>query len=574
MLDIVKLFYDNGRLNKNKLKRKWIEKNYNDLHIELIKFENSLNIEIEKFTQLIWHYNTNTIDYPICEYCKSYNKRFYGLETGYKLGCNKHCAIQLTRKSSNKTRLINTLEKYGVKHTTQLKSTQDKMKQTNLERYGFEHPSKNEDIKDKIKQTNLKKWGVELPLQNIEIKDKMKINFIEKWGVDNPSKCESVSNKKKKTNLENWGVEWSISHPDIKNKIKTTTDINFFEKIKKTYINSNKVTLLSYSDGIIKFNCIKCNNDFEIKTNLLHQRYFKNEIDICLHCNPIDNKISNGHNEVISFLNDIGIVNIEVNTRSIINPYELDIYLPDYKLGIEFNGVFWHSELNKNKNYHNFKRLECKNKNIELLQIWEDDWKYKNDIIKSILINRLGKSINNIGARKCEIKEVSSILSKKFLNENHIQGWSVSKYRFGLFYKDELVSLITFSKGRVNLNSNKDEYELVRYCNKLNFNVVGGLSKLYKHFIKIENPKVLISYCDQDLFKGDSYIKLGMKLDSHSINYYWCDGRIRWNRWNFRKDKLVKDGFDQNMSEYEIMMSRGWYRCWGSGNNKYILTNS
>jgi hypothetical protein len=64
-----------------------------------------------------------------------------------------------------------------------------------------------------------------------------------------------------------------------------------------------------------------------------------------------------------------------------------------------------------------------------------------------------------------------------------------------------------------------------------------------------------------------------MKLDSHSINYQWCDGKIRWNRWNFRKDKLVKDGFDKNMTEYEIMMNRGWYRCWGSGNNKYILTN-
>ena len=197
--------------------------------------------------------------------------------------------------------------------------------------------------------------------------------------------------------------------------------------------------------------------------------------------------------------------------------------------------------------------------------------KYKTDIIKSIITNRLKKSRNNIGARKCIIKEVCGKDAKAFLNENHIQGWSVSKWRFGLFYDNELVSLITFSKGRKNMNSNSSEYELVRFCNKLNFNVIGGLSKLYKHFIKFENPNKIISYCDQDLFNGDSYLKLGMALDGHSMNYYWCDGKIRWNRWGFRKDILVADGFDKNMSEYEIMTSRGWYRCWGSGNNKYSI---
>lgn len=571
-MEYIKLIYDNGKVNTNKLKKEWIKKNIPEYFNKLSIFENSLLFTIDKYSQLIYHYENKLNKYPKCNYCSNDNKRFIGYESGYKLGCSGHCAILLTRTKANETRLKNTIQKYGVEHTSQLKSTKDKMKETNFFKFGGIAPACNIEIVNKMRKTNIDRYGYDLPLKNPDIKNKMIKTFVDKWGVDNPSKCESVSNKRKQTNLEKWGVEWSISHPDVKNKIQNTNDINFFERIKKTYINSNKATLLSYNDGFIKFNCHKCSNDFEIKTNLLHQRYFKNEIDICLYCNPIDNKISNGHNEVIDFLTEIGIKNIEVNTRSIITPYEIDIYLPDYELGIEFNGIFWHSELNKDKNYHSIKRLKCNNKNIELLQIWEDDWKYKNDIIKSILLNRLGKSIS-IGARKCEIKEVSSKLSKEFLNDNHIQGWCVSKYRFGLFYKDELVNLITFSKGRTNLNSNKDEYELVRYCNKLNTNIVGGLSKLYKHFLKIENPRVLISYCDQDLFKGHSYIKLGMQLDSYSINYQWCDGKIRWNRWNFRKDKLVKEGFNKNMSEYKIMMSRGWYRCWGSGNNKYILIN-
>jgi len=571
MENYIKLFYDGGRLNKNKLKSQWIEKNIPDLYLELIEFEKNIDVDIEKFSQLIWHYESGLKSYPKCAYCKNENKRFQGFEVGYKLGCDKHCAIQLTRPKSNESRRLNTLLKHGVEHTTQLKSTQDKMKKTNLERYGFEHSIKNEAIKRKIKDTNLEKWGVEYPLQNDFIKYNMVKTFLKKWGVDNPSKSTYVKNLRKENNLEKWGVEWSITHPDVRDKIKNTNELIFYNKIKDVYKDSDKVDLVSYSDGVITFVCNKCKSEFNIGTNLLHQRFFKNEIDICLICNPIDSRTSNGYNEIMEFLNEVGVTNILSNNRSIISPYEIDIYLPDYKLGIEFNGVYWHSELYKDKKYHNNKRLKCVDKNIDLIQVWEDDWKYKTDIIKSIITNRLKKSRNNIGARKCTIKEVCGKDAKAFLNENHIQGWSVSKWRFGLFYDNELVSLITFSKGRKNMNSNSSEYELVRFCNKLDFNITGGLSKLYKHFIKFENPNKIISYCDQDLFNGDSYLKLGMALDGHSMNYYWCDGKIRWNRWGFRKDILVADGFDKNMSEYEIMTSRGWYRCWGSGNNKYSI---
>ena len=131
LIDYKELFYDNNKLNKNKLKKEWIKKNYNDLYLDILNFEKKISINIEKYTQLIWHYNNGIIDYLVCDYCGNKNKRFYGLEAGYKLGCSRHCAILLTRDKSNNTRKINTINKFGVEHTTQLKSTQDKMIKTN-----------------------------------------------------------------------------------------------------------------------------------------------------------------------------------------------------------------------------------------------------------------------------------------------------------------------------------------------------------------------------------------------------------------------------------------------------------
>jgi len=567
----INLILEDGKINKNKIRKEWIEKNLPDYFNNLLEFNKKLEFEVDKFSQLIYHYENNLICYPKCELCSEDNKRFVGYESGYKLGCSRHCAILLTRPKSNETRRLNTIEKYGVEHTTQLESVRDKMNKTNLEKYGFQHASKNDNIKSKIKETNNIKYGCDLPLQNEDIKSKMISNFENKWGFDNPIKSEIIKDKIKKNSLEKYGTEWHISSVIVKDKIKESQKSFNFEKIKNTYGNIKEITILSYDNNLIKMKCNDCNSEFEMNSNLLYTRYFKNKIKICSICNPINNKTTNGHNEIINFLKEIGIENITINNRKIISPYELDIYLPDYKLAIEYNGLYWHSELNKDKDYHVHKYEMCNNIGISLIQIWEDDWNLKNDILKSIIKNRLNKNEISIGSRKCEIKEVSEKETKSFLNENHIQGWCVSKYKYGLYYNGDLVSLATFSNGRKNLNGSPTSYELVRFCNLLNTNINGSMSRLLNHFVKTIKPSTLISYCDNDFFTGDIYRKMGMNLDSKSLNYWWSDGIKRYNRWNFRKDKLIKDGFgDISKTEKEIMFDRGWFRCYGSGNLKYI----
>jgi hypothetical protein len=147
---------------------------------------------------------------------------------------------------------------------------------------------------------------------------------------------------------------------------------------------------------------------------------------------------------------------------------------------------------------------------------------------------------------------------------------------YGLYYNDELISLMTFMKTRKVLNkTHKDgEYELVRFCNKIGISVVGGASKLFKKFIKDYNPISVLSYCDISWANGDLYKNLGFELIGVSKpNYYYVINGKRENRINYQKHKLVKKGYDVNLTEVEIMYELGYYRIFNCGNEKYLYLN-
>jgi len=264
-----------------------------------------------------------------------------------------------------------------------------------------------------------------------------------------------------------------------------------------------------------------------------------------------------------------------LNDRKILNGKEIDIYIPELKLGFEFNGLYWHSELYKDRLYHLNKSKDCLNVGIDLFHIWEDDWIYKQDIVKSMIINKLGKTPNKIYARKCTIKEISdNKLIREFLNKNHIQGFVGSKIKIGLYYNDELISLMTFGNLRKSLGTKSREgsYELLRFCNKLNTNIVGGASKLFKHFLRNYDVKEIISYSDNSRGQGNLYQQLGFNLISETEpNYYWIIDGKRHHRFNFRKDKLIKEGADPSKTEIQIMTEKGYYRIFDCGNKKWIL---
>ena len=284
-------------------------------------------------------------------------------------------------------------------------------------------------------------------------------------------------------------------------------------------------------------------------------------------CPKCSHQVSKWEKEVYDFLISLGI-ECEQSNRSILGGKEIDIFMPKYNIGIECDGLRWHNELYRDKDYHLSKTNECKEYGIRLIHIFEDEWAKNSEIWKSMFRNMFGLIESKIYARKCEVREVPPKDCRKFLDNNHIQGYSNSKINYGLYYNNELVSLMTFGFPRINMGGKRKDgcYELVRFCNKLNTNVIGGASKLFKHFIEMNNPTEIVSYSDKRWSLGNLYQVLGFKHTHDSKpNYFYVYNMDRLNRFRFRKSLLVNEGFDANKSEHDIMLDRGIYRIYDCG---------
>lgn len=288
--------------------------------------------------------------------------------------------------------------------------------------------------------------------------------------------------------------------------------------------------------------------------------------------------ISKGEDELYSYLNSIYNGEIIKRDRNILqNKKELDIFIPDLKIAFEYDGLVWHSEKFSDKKRILEKTNECEEQNIQLIHIFEDEWIHKNDICKSRISGFLGKN-TRIFARKCEVKEISYKIAENFLFENHIQGPVKSKYNFGLFYGGELVSIMTFGNLRKNLGQNKEEgvFEMLRFCNKKYYNVIGGASKLFKFFIKTYLPKKIISYADRRWSIGRLYEKMGLKKEKNTQqNYFYIKKNElkRINRFSMRKDILIKQyNCPKEMTEKDFCEQNGFLRIYDCGNIKYIWT--
>ena len=298
----------------------------------------------------------------------------------------------------------------------------------------------------------------------------------------------------------------------------------------------------------------------------------------CRICSQIENskrisQYSKQETEIAEFLADK--LDIIRHDRTIIPPFELDIVIPSKKMAIEYCGLYWHTEgMGKDKNYHLNKLNMCENAGYRLITIFEDEWKYKKDIVKSRLKHILGISdCERVFARKCKIREIDNKTKNEFLERNHLLGKDVSSIRLGAFYGDRLVSVMTFSRGSVAKNNiNPDSYELVRFCSDIDLHVVGIASKLLKYFKKNYFDGKIFSYSDKRWSDGGLYKSLGFeKYGDVSPNYWYVVGDTRAHRFNFRKSALKEklNAFNDVLTEYENMFLNGFDRVWDCGNIKW-----
>jgi len=269
--------------------------------------------------------------------------------------------------------------------------------------------------------------------------------------------------------------------------------------------------------------------------------------------------------------NDIIII---MNDRNVLYPKEIDIYIPELKLAIEYDSLYWHSEMGgkKNKVYHLNKTKHAIFNSIRLIHIFQTDWLYNKEIIKSILRNIVKKIDNRVYGRNCIIKEVDKVTADVFLFHNHLQGIDNSSIRLGLYYKDELISIMTFGKSRYD---KKSQYEMYRYCNKINYTIIGGASKLFEYFVKLYNPTSIVSYSDRKYFDGLLYINLKFNfIHNTPPNYFYISPDYTYikSRVAFQKHKLPKllNIFDSTLTEWQNMKNNGFDRIWDCGNGKWL----
>lgn len=466
---------------------------------------------------------------------------------------------------------------YGVEFPGMSGAVKEKIRKTNLERYGVEFPGMSEAVKEKIRKTNLERYGREYGFDY----DKVKKTCVERYGVENPFANEEIKEKIQKTNLERYGVDNIFKNSGFKQYVRDICKQKFLEThqdiIDVEYIHNQQpiYTIKCHNSDRCNLCKEKC---FKLTRNQYYNRISHN-IELC----PIKNPLCFSNNTSIEiFIKELlDQYNIEYksNNRSIIGSKELDIYIPSKNIAIECNRCYWHSELKKpNNSYHIAKMRECEKRGIQLIQIWEDWIIHKPEIVKSLVLSKLGIYKDRIYARKCTLREVPMDECANFLENNHLQGSVNGSIRLGLYRdNDELVSIMVLGKKRKSVNgiSSDDAYELYRYCNKKNTQVLGGASKLFTYFVKNYNPNQIDSFSSNDISNGGLYKMLRFtKEPKISRSYWYIDSTMhRMHRFSFRKFELVKLGFDPSLSESQITESMGLLKIYDSGQSKWVWTN-
>ena len=292
-------------------------------------------------------------------------------------------------------------------------------------------------------------------------------------------------------------------------------------------------------------------------------------------CPVCGNLISKPENEIYQFIKENTNVFIEQRNRNLIKPYELDLYIPEYNFAIEYNGLYWHSSkflLDKKK--HLDKLIRCQENSIKLINIFEDEWINKKDIVLSKIKHLLHIENNpKIMARKTDIKIINSVDGVNFLKKYHIQGSGVASVYLGCFYNEKLVSVMSFKKEK------KDTWELTRFASDYNYTCQGIGGKLFKYFIRNYNPEIVKSFADRRWTideKNNLYVQLGFKFEGYTPpDYkYIKSGKFeRYHKFNFRKKILLKKHsniLNEKMTESEMTKKLGYLKIYDCGLIKYI----
>lgn len=457
------------------------------------------------------------------------------------------------------------LARYGVDNVAKSREIYEKVKKTNLERYGVEYSAQADVVKEKIKTTNLKKYGVECSFQAEVVKEKIKATNLERYGVDNPSKSDVIKNKIVESNRKNLGVDYPMQSKEVMDKSRITS----LEKYGTEYPNQSDIVKQHIIDSNLeKYGVERPAQSDEIKRKTFETNRKRYGVDYtCLIYSGKLNGNDSSYNRAFAELLDSNNITYE-------REFLLQKYSYDFKVGntlIEINPTATHNThfnpYGKNRidvNYHRDKSKLARDSGYHVINVF--DWDDKSKVINLL------KRRDTVYARKCDIRLVDSVECNQYLVTYHLQGRCNNQtIRLGLYYNNQLVSLMSFGKPRYN---KKYEYELLRYC--ASHTVVGGAERLFKYFIDNYKTNSVVSYCDTSKFSGKVYDILGFTLDTiNSPSCHWysvkenkhiTDNLLRMQGY----DRLFKENHGKGTSNEELILARGYLPVYDCGQATYI----
>lgn len=305
---------------------------------------------------------------------------------GYTVSSN-YCSRRCSRKNSHMKAAENNMRKYGVKTTLQLKEVRDKITSTLLAKYGTTKPQETQEVKEKTRKTCLERYGAPSYVESEHGKAKISKMVAEKYGVSTPLQSSVVQKKCRETLFKNYGVSSPLKSKEIYERVKKTN----FERYGTEFIGSAMSDAISeghrkhWSNVIGEdaysrlrdrdlmeyqyrtFGVVWMVGEYGVSDVLIYRRLHELGINT-------DSNTTKIEKDVAAMLEDAGFEFFK-NDRTILDGLEIDIYIPEYKIGIECNGEYWHASNSdyshaKEKGYHYQKFLLAKSKGIRLFQFW------------------------------------------------------------------------------------------------------------------------------------------------------------------------------------------------------------
>lgn len=426
-----------------------------------------------------------------------------------------------------------------------------KYKKTSLERFGVSHPMKSKSVISVLEASNLAKTGESWPMR---------------WG--SPLFVEKLQ----ETHGASCVRDLQNAHTKIIESISKKSTEQLPLKIKKLELE-HKVECLSNLEGLgqiynresIEFKWVhSCGHEYVSKIGT------GGSIKVCPECYI---SRSRAEQDLGDYIESLGF-EIVRNDRTVVGPKELDIYVPSLKVGIEFDGTYWHSAKFQDKKTSIEKVNRCEALGIRLITVQEGYWNQKSNLVKSRLKSILGVS-TKLHGRKFRVVKLDSIVGRKFLELNHLQGASRAIVYYGLEDSTGLMAVMSFGRPRW---SSIAEFELIRFATKTGFTIVGGASKLLKAFRNDYSGSIL-SYADRCWSTGGVYKTLGFKYSHKSTpSYWWVSEKLGiYSRYQTQKKALpkllggLKQPFAQVLSEDDNMKLAGFLKVYDRGNTVWVL---